>query len=40
VADRGYVIETGKITLQGKATDLLQNEAVKRAYLGQDSWRK
>jgi branched-chain amino acid transport system ATP-binding protein len=40
VADRGYVIETGKITLQGKATELLENEAVKRAYLGQDSWRK
>jgi branched-chain amino acid transport system ATP-binding protein len=40
VADRAYVIETGKITLQGKATDLLENEAVKSAYLGQDSWRK
>ena len=39
VADRGYVIETGKITLQGKAAELLENEAVKRAYLGQDSWR-
>ncbi len=40
VADRAYVIETGKITLQGSADDLLENEDVKRAYLGQDSWRK
>ena len=40
VADRAYVIETGMITLQGSADDLLENENVKRAYLGQDSWRK
>jgi branched-chain amino acid transport system ATP-binding protein len=40
VADRAYVIETGMITLQGSAADLLENEDVKRAYLGQDSWRK
>lgn len=40
VADRAYVIETGMITLQGSADDLLENEDVKRAYLGQDSWRK
>lgn len=40
VADRAYVIETGMITLEGTAADLLENDAVKRAYLGQDSWRK
>ena len=40
VADRAYVIETGMITLQGSTDDLLENEDVKRAYLGQDSWRK
>ena len=40
VADRAYVIETGMITLQGNAKDLLENDDVKRAYLGQDSWRK
>lgn len=40
VADRAYVIETGLITLEGNAADLLENEDVKRAYLGQDSWRK
>ena len=37
VADRAYVLETGKIRLQGKASDLLENEEVKKAYLGQDS---
>jgi len=34
IADRGYVIETGKILLQGNTDELLQNEEVKRAYLG------
>jgi branched-chain amino acid transport system ATP-binding protein len=34
VADRGYVIETGKIVYQGPKNDLLQNEEIKRAYLG------
>ena len=34
VADRAYVMETGNITLQGPAEDLLHNEAVQRAYLG------
>jgi branched-chain amino acid transport system ATP-binding protein len=33
-ADRGYVIETGHITLSGNARDLLENAAVKKAYLG------
>ncbi|WP_109206898.1 ABC transporter ATP-binding protein [Moorella sp. Hama-1] len=34
VAHRGYVLETGRITLQGKAQELTTNEAVRRAYLG------
>ncbi|NOX24794.1 MAG: ABC transporter ATP-binding protein [Deltaproteobacteria bacterium] len=34
IADRGYVIETGKIILQGPASDLLNNRDVQRAYLG------
>ncbi len=33
IADRGYVLETGKIILQGAAEDLLQNRDVQRAYL-------
>jgi branched-chain amino acid transport system ATP-binding protein len=36
VADRGYVFETGKVVLQGKAHELLEDEEVKRAYLGKD----
>jgi branched-chain amino acid transport system ATP-binding protein len=34
VAHRGYVMETGRISLEGKASDLIQNEHVKKAYLG------
>ncbi|MDD4844076.1 MAG: ABC transporter ATP-binding protein [Anaerotignum sp.] len=34
LADRGYVLETGSIVLSGNANDLLNNEAVQRAYLG------
>ena len=34
IADRGYVLETGKIILQGKCQMLLEHEEVKRAYLG------
>jgi len=34
IAHRGYVMENGRITLQGTAADLLDNEEVKRAYLG------
>jgi len=33
-ADRGYVLEAGRITLQGKAANLLKDERVKQAYLG------
>ena len=34
VADRGYVLETGKITLSGTGADLLHDDAVRKAYLG------
>ena len=34
LAYRGYVLETGSIVLQGKGKDLLDDERVKRAYLG------
>jgi len=37
IADRAYVLETGKIRLHGIASDLLETVEVKRAYLGQDS---
>ena len=36
VADRGYVLETGKVILEGLASDLLENKDVQRAYLGRD----
>ncbi len=36
VADRGYVIETGQIVLSGTAEELLNNNDVRRAYLGKD----
>ena len=35
IADRGYVLETGKIVLEGKASELLNDESVKKAYLGE-----
>ncbi|MFU0833755.1 MAG: High-affinity branched-chain amino acid transport ATP-binding protein [Oscillospiraceae bacterium] len=34
IANRAYVIETGSIVLEGKASDLLNDNAVKQAYLG------
>ena len=34
VADRAYVLENGRIVLEGKGRDLLQDEKVKKAYLG------
>jgi len=34
LAHRGYVLETGRIVLEGKATDLVKDEHVKKAYLG------
>ena len=35
IADRAYVLETGKIVLEGKASDLLNNDEIKKAYLGE-----
>jgi branched-chain amino acid transport system ATP-binding protein len=34
IADYGYVLETGRIVLEGEASDLLGNPKVKAAYLG------
>jgi branched-chain amino acid transport system ATP-binding protein len=34
IADRGYVLETGKVVLEGTGKELLSSEAVKKAYLG------
>ena len=34
IADRGYVIETGRIKAEGTSKDLLQDESVRSAYLG------
>lgn len=34
IANRGYVLETGKIVLEGKGEELLDNEYLKKAYLG------
>ncbi len=34
IADRGYVLETGKVVLQGEGTMLLEHREVQRAYLG------
>ena len=35
VADRGYVLETGSVVLSGPAQELLQDERVRKAYLGE-----
>lgn len=35
IADRAYVLETGQIVLSGPATDLLRDERVRKAYLGE-----
>ena len=35
VASRAYVLETGKIVLEGKASDLLNDEGVRKAYLSE-----
>jgi branched-chain amino acid transport system ATP-binding protein len=34
IADRGYVLENGRVVLEGKSADLLQDDHVKKAYLG------
>lgn len=36
IAHRGYVLETGTVTLQGPALELLENPKVRSAYLGLD----
>jgi branched-chain amino acid transport system ATP-binding protein len=36
IADRGYVLETGQVVLEGTAEELLENHDVQRAYLGKD----
>jgi branched-chain amino acid transport system ATP-binding protein len=37
VADRGYVLETGRIVLEGESQALRDNEEVQRAYLGRSA---
>jgi len=34
IADRGYVLSTGRLVLEGKAADLRENEGLRKAYLG------
>jgi branched-chain amino acid transport system ATP-binding protein len=36
IADRGYVVQTGKIVLQDDAVKLRENEMVRKAYLGEE----
>ena len=35
IADRAYVLETGKIVLEGKADELMNDDSIKKAYLGE-----
>ena len=35
IADRAYVLETGNIVMEGKAQDLLEDDSIKKAYLGE-----
>lgn len=35
IADRAYVLETGKIVLEGNEKDLLEDDSIKKAYLGE-----
>ena len=35
IADRAYVLETGKIVLEGNAKELMNNNSIKKAYLGE-----
>ena len=35
IADRAYVLETGKIVLSGDADEMMNNDSIKKAYLGE-----
>ena len=35
IADRAYVLETGKIVLSGDAKELLEDDSIEKAYLGE-----
>lgn len=35
IADRAYVLETGSVKLSGKASELINDESVRKAYLGE-----
>ena len=35
IADRAYVLETGKIALSGDADELMNDDSIKKAYLGE-----
>ncbi len=35
IADRAYVLETGKIVLEGDADQLMNDDSIKKAYLGE-----
>jgi branched-chain amino acid transport system ATP-binding protein len=35
IADRGYVLQTGQVVVQGTSSDLQSNETVRKAYLGE-----
>lgn len=35
IADRAYVLETGNIVLEGGAKDLMNDDSIKKAYLGE-----
>ena len=34
IADRGYVLSTGRVVLEGKASELIQHDELRKAYLG------
>ena len=34
IADRGYVLSTGRVVLEGKAAELIENDDLRKAYLG------
>jgi len=36
VANRGYVLQTGRVVLSGSSNELSENEMVRKAYLGED----